>query len=64
MSDDAFNMSVRKFLKEVGVDLATQDRRRLCARRTPRTRRLMVRMTLTADAVGLVHTVDGEIELP
>jgi Family of unknown function (DUF6494) len=63
MSDDAFNMSVRKFLKEVGV--TSQRKIEEAVREAhPSARRLKVRMTLTADAVGLEHTVDGEIELP
>ncbi|ANM03227.1 hypothetical protein AMC78_CH01090 [Rhizobium phaseoli] len=63
MSEDAFNMSIRKFLKEVGV---TSQRK---IEETVRKGQvggntLKVRMTLTAESTGLNHVVDGEIELP
>ncbi|MBB3392827.1 16S rRNA U516 pseudouridylate synthase RsuA-like enzyme [Rhizobium sp. BK275] len=63
MSEDAFNMSIRKFLKEVGV---TSQRK---IEETVRDgqiagKRLKVRMTLTAEGAALNHVVDGEIELP
>src|SRR5262249_37782696 len=63
MSEDAFNMSIRKFLKEVGV---TSQRK---IEETVRDgqiggKKLKVRMTLTAEGTGLNHMVDGEIELP
>jgi len=63
MSEDAFNMSIRKFLKEVGVS----SQRKI--EETVRDgqiggKKLKVRMTLTADSAGLNHVVDGEIELP
>ncbi|WP_027170530.1 DUF6494 family protein [Mesorhizobium sp. WSM3224] len=65
MSEDAFNMSIRKFLKEVGV---TSQRK---IEETVREgqidgekKKLNVRITLTAEGTGLNHVVDGEIELP
>lgn len=63
MSEDAFNMSIRKFLKEVGV---TSQR---MIEETVRDghivgKKLKVRMTLTAAGTSLNHVVDGEIELP
>ncbi|MBB3656680.1 16S rRNA U516 pseudouridylate synthase RsuA-like enzyme [Rhizobium sp. BK650] len=63
MSEDAFNMSIRKFLKEVGV---TSQRK---IEETVRDgqiagKRLKVRMTLTAEGAALNHVVEGEIELP
>ncbi|MBY3595946.1 DUF6494 family protein [Rhizobium bangladeshense] len=63
MSEDAFNMSIRKFLKEVGV---TSQRK---IEETVRNgqidgKKLRVRMTLTAEGSGLDHVVEGEIELP
>ncbi len=63
MSEDGFNMSIRKFLKEVGV---TSQRKIEEAVREGRTdgKMLKVRMTLTAEGTGLNHVVDGEIELP
>ncbi len=67
MSEDAFNMSIRKFLKEVGV---TSQRKieetvrdgRIAGKIAGKT--LKVRMTLTAEGTGLSHVIDGEIELP
>ena len=63
MSEGAFNMSIRKFLKEVGV---TSQRK---IEETVRDRQiggkyLKVRITLTAEGTGLNHVVEGEIELP
>ena len=63
MSEGAFNMSIRKFLKEVGV---TSQRKIEETVRDGQIRgkKLKVRMTLTAEGIGLNHVVDGEIELP
>jgi hypothetical protein len=61
MTEDAFNMSIRKFLKEVGV---TSQRKIEEVARTGKTGTLKVRMTLTAEGTGLNHVVDGEIDLP
>jgi hypothetical protein len=63
MSEDAFNMSIRKFLKEVGV---TSQRKIEEAVREGQIdgKKLKVRITLTAEGTGLKHVVDGEIELP
>jgi 16S rRNA U516 pseudouridylate synthase RsuA-like enzyme len=63
MSEDAFNMSIRKFLKEVGV---TSQRKIEEAVRDGQIggKKLKVRMTLTAEGIGLNHVVEGEIELP
>lgn len=63
MSEDAFNMSIRKFLKEVGV---TSQRK---IEETVRDgqiggKKLKVRMTLTEEGTALNHVVAGEIELP
>ncbi|PST20675.1 hypothetical protein C7U60_15915 [Mesorhizobium plurifarium] len=63
MSEDAFNMSIRKFLKEVGV---TSQRKIEETVRKGQVggEKLKVRMTLTADGTSLEHVVTGEIELP
>ncbi|MBX4899130.1 DUF6494 family protein [Rhizobium bangladeshense] len=63
MSEDAFNMSIRKFLKEVGV---TSQRKIEETVRNGQVdgKKLRVRMTLTAEGSGLNHVVEGEIELP
>ncbi|CAN7714824.1 MULTISPECIES: DUF6494 family protein [Ensifer] len=63
MSEDAFNISIRKFLKEVGI---TSQRKIEDTVREGQTgeKTLKVRMTLTAEGTDLNHVVDGEIELP
>ncbi|MGH6809257.1 MAG: DUF6494 family protein [Ensifer adhaerens] len=63
MSEDAFNMSIRKFLKEVGI---TSQRKieEMVREEQIGSKKLKVRMTLTAEGTGLKHVVDGEIELP
>ena len=62
MSDEKFNMSMRKFLKQVGVTAQQQ------AEKTVREGggtggKLKVRMVLTAAGTGLNHVVEGEIDL-
>ena len=67
MNEDRFNMEVRKFLKTVGVSSqreiekavrAALDAKRLGGRET-----LKAKVVLTIDAVGLAHTIDGDIAL-
>lgn len=62
MNEDAFNMSIRKFLKEVGV---TSQRAIEAAVRDGKVSgdKLRVRMILTAEGTSLNHEVDGEIKL-
>jgi hypothetical protein len=65
MSDDDFNMSMRKFLKQVGVtsqqeiEAAVRDARE--AGKLPRGE-LRARMVLTIDEIGMTHTVEGKIK--
>ncbi|MDQ0558634.1 16S rRNA U516 pseudouridylate synthase RsuA-like enzyme [Rhizobium mesoamericanum] len=63
MSEDAFNMSIRKFLKEVGVTSQRKIEERVRNGQIGG-EKLKVRMTLTAESIGLEHVVEGEIELP
>jgi 16S rRNA U516 pseudouridylate synthase RsuA-like enzyme len=63
MSEDAFNMSIRKFLKEVGVT-SQREIEAIVRDRQVTGRTLRVRMVLTADGTTLHHEVEGEIELP
>ncbi|QPH53198.1 DUF6494 family protein [Pontivivens ytuae] len=64
MTDDSFNMSMRKFLKQVGVtsqqaiEEAVRDARE--AGSLP-AGPLKLRMVLTAEGVDLNHEVTGEI---
>ena len=64
MSEDAFNMSIRKFLKEVGVTSQRKIEEMVREGQIGGKKKLKVRMTLTAEGTGLNHVVDGEIELP
>ena len=62
MSDE-FNMSMRKFLKQVGV--TSQQEIERIARETDLSgqSRLKVKVVLTAEGTDLNHTVEGEIAL-
>ena len=67
MNEDTLNMDIRKFLKRVGVSsqreiehavLKAIEVGDLSGKET-----LAVKMTLTVPAVGLSHSIDGEIAL-
>ena len=62
MDADRFNMSMRKFLKQVGVTAqqAIEERVRQSSGASGRIR---IRAVVTAPEIGLDHVVDGEIEL-
>ena len=60
MDDDAFNMSLRKFLKHVGV--TSQRELERVAGAVP-TKKLKVKMVLTAEGTDLKHVVEGELDL-
>ena len=63
MSEDAFNMSIRKFLKQVGV--TSQREIEALARSGKVAGKVMkVRTVLSAEGTDLNHVVEGEIELP
>lgn len=61
--NDAFNMSLRKFLKHVGVTSQQELERAVREKGLRGKGKLKVKMVLTAEAAGLHHTVDGEIDL-
>jgi hypothetical protein len=67
MDEDRFNMSVRKFLKVVGV--TSQREIEGAVREAVRSGRLRgdgtvrAKVTLTIEAAGLRHEVEDEIEL-
>lgn len=65
MSDDDFNMSMRKFLKQVGVtsqqEIEAAVRAAREAGKLP-SGDLSARMVLTIDEIGLSHTVEGKIK--
>ncbi|MGQ0537359.1 MAG: DUF6494 family protein [Gemmatimonadaceae bacterium] len=67
MNEDAFNLSLRKFLKTFGVTAQREiehavqsalEEGRLGAERS-----LTATATLRIDALGLAHTIEGEIVL-
>ena len=63
MNEQRFNMSMRKFLKEVGV--TSQQAIERVAREEGLGGKgvLKVNMVLTAEGTGLRHVVEGEIDL-
>ncbi len=61
MDEDALNMSIRKFLKEVGI--TSQREIEAVARSGKAGGKLKLRMTLTAEGTDLNHVVEGEIKL-
>ena len=63
MDEDQFNMSMRKFLKQVGVT-SQQEIERVVREMHPASGKLKVRAVLTAEGTDLNHVVEGEIELP
>jgi hypothetical protein len=62
MNEDKFNMSLRKFLKQVGVTSQREIERLVRERRMDRGT-LKVKIVLTAAGTDLSHTVEGELDL-
>jgi hypothetical protein len=59
---DRFNMSMRKFLKQVGV--TSQQKIEDAVRASGKTSGVVkVRAVISAPGIGLDHVVEGEIEL-
>ena len=67
MDEQRFNMSMRKFLKEVGVtsqrEIETAVRDALATGKLSQSALLKPRVTLSIPELGLEHVVDGEIGL-
>jgi len=67
MNEEALNMSLRKFLKVVGVTLHQEIEKAIRAAladgRLKGDEKLSAQMVLTIDQVDLTHKVDGTIEL-
>ena len=62
MDDDKFNMSMRKFLKQVGV--TSQQKIEEAVRASGKTSgKVTVTAKITCGDVGLDHSVTGEIDL-
>jgi hypothetical protein len=67
MDEDRFNISLRKFLKEVGVtsqrEIEKAVREALQSGRLKGDEPVEAKMTLEVGALGLVHVVDRQIDL-
>ena len=60
--DEEFNMSMRKFLKRVGVT-SQQEIEEAVRARNPGPGRLQAKVVLTVDGLDLRHEIDGEIKI-
>jgi hypothetical protein len=63
MEDDRFNMSMRRFLKQVGVTSQREIERVVREKSLKGKGVLKVKMVLTAAGTALNHVVEDEIEL-
>jgi len=64
--NEGFNMSMRKFLKQVGVtsQQAIEEAVRKAGSDATRGKSFSARMVLTIDDIGLEHVVEGKISDP
>ena len=60
MDDDAFNMSMRKFLKQVGV--TSQQKIEQAVREANPSGPVKARVVLTLEGIDIEHVVEGEIQ--
>jgi len=63
MNEEKFNMSMRKFLKQVGVTSQQEIERVVREGQLRGKGKLAVKMVLTAGGTDLNHVVTGEIDL-
>ncbi|MGI9476833.1 MAG: DUF6494 family protein [Hyphomicrobiaceae bacterium] len=63
MDQDKFNLSMRKFLKQVGVTSQQQIEETVRNSDLAGKGTLKVKVVLTAEETGLNHVVEGEIDL-
>jgi Family of unknown function (DUF6494) len=67
MNEDVFNMSVRKFLKQVGVtsqrEIESAVRQAIATGRLKGKGSVKARMTLKLEGLEVDHTVEAKIEL-
>ncbi|MGI9386571.1 MAG: DUF6494 family protein [Methyloligellaceae bacterium] len=63
MDEDKFNMSLRKFLKQVGVTSQQQIENIVREKGMKGAGQLRVKIVLTAEGTDLNHVVEGNIEL-
>jgi Family of unknown function (DUF6494) len=62
MDEDRLNMSVRKFLKVVGVTSQREIETAVRAKAPAGAKTYKAKMVLTVDELGVRHEIDGEIE--
>jgi hypothetical protein len=63
METDPFNLSLRQFLKQVGVTSQRAIEQTVAKRRLRGGGKLTVRALITAEGTDLQHVVEGEIDL-
>ena len=63
MNEERFNISLRKFLKQVGVTSQREIERVVREEDLAGKGKLKVRMVLTAEGTGLTHVIDDEVDL-
>jgi hypothetical protein len=67
MNEDAFNVSLRKFLKKVGItsqrEIEQAVRAAVTGGRLKGNEALPAKMTLTVEGVGLAVEIEGAVEL-
>lgn len=64
MSEEDFNMSLRKFLKQVGVTSQREIENAARSIGAGGPSQINVKMVLTAEGTDLNHVVEGKIDLP
>ena len=64
MSEEAFNMSLRKFLKTVGVTSQREIEEAVRAASGTPAGKVKAKVVLTIGDLGLTHEVTGDIEMP
>jgi hypothetical protein len=63
MENERFNLSLRRFLKEVGISSQQEIERLVRDRGLAGAGKLRVKMVLTAEGTDLQHVVEGAIDL-
>lgn len=63
MDEERFNISLRKFLKQVGVTSQREIERVVREGEASGARELKVRVVLTAEGTDLEHVVEGRIDI-
>ncbi|NNE82253.1 MAG: hypothetical protein HKN18_18435 [Silicimonas sp.] len=64
MSEEEFNMSLRKFLKTVGVTSQREIEEAVRNAEPAPTGPVTARVVLTVEGLGLTHEITGAIQMP